>query len=105
MLASADATFTRHGNIVHGRADFATMLGRVHQGSGGDVHPPPEAVLDQRAACFRLAGRAMITADAGIGWQPAAYPFAQFFLGYHFDTGGMSAAERAIRGLTLPMKA
>ncbi len=70
-----------------GRADFATILGRIHQGfqEATSIPPPGSPFSTSELHVSGSQDVPMITADAGIGWQPPAYPFAQFFLGYHFE--------------------
>ncbi len=87
----AGLELTRHiggsGFSFVGGADFATLLGRTKQDflEATSITPPnsPFNVSELRVSGSQDVP--MVTADAGIGWQPPAYPFAQFFVGYHFE--------------------
>jgi Legionella pneumophila major outer membrane protein precursor len=70
-----------------GAADFATILGRVHQGflEATSVTTPTSPYSTSELHVSGSQDVPMATAEAGLGWRPPAYPFAQFFLGYHFD--------------------
>jgi hypothetical protein len=75
------------GLSLIGKADFATLLGRVHQGflEASSVPPPGSPFSSSALHVSGSQDVPMVTTDAGIGWQPPAYPFAQFFFGYHFE--------------------
>jgi hypothetical protein len=75
------------GLSLIGRADFATILGRVHQSflEASSITPPTSPFASSELHVSGSQDVPMVTADAGIGWQPPAYPFAQFFVGYHFE--------------------
>jgi Legionella pneumophila major outer membrane protein precursor len=99
----AGLDLTRHlrgtGLSFVGRADFATLLGRVHQGflEASSITPPNSPFSTSELHVSGSQDVPMATAEAGVGWQPPAYPFAQFFLGYHLDywwnAGRLSTSE------------
>jgi hypothetical protein len=70
-----------------GRTDLAILLGRIHQAflEATSITPPGSPFSTSELHASGSQAVPMITAEAGIGWQPPAYSFAQFFLGYHFD--------------------
>ena len=94
------------GLSLIGKADFATILGRVHQGflEASSVPPPGSPFCSSEVHVSGSQDVPMVTTDAGIGWQPPAYPFAQFFLGYHFEywwnAGRLSTSGYAVRSPT-----
>ena len=87
----AGVDLTRHfrdtGFSLVGRVDLATMLGRTHQGflEATSITPPNSPFSTSELHVSGSQDVPMVTAESGIGWQPPAYPFAQFFLGYHFE--------------------
>jgi Legionella pneumophila major outer membrane protein precursor len=87
----AGLDLTRHiggtGFSFIGKCDFATILGRVHQGflESTSITPPNSPFSTSELHVSGSQAVPMVTAESGIGWQPAAFPFAQFFLGYHLE--------------------
>lgn len=75
------------GLSLVGRTDLAILLGRMHQGflEATSITPPNSPSSTSELHVSGSQAVPMVTAEAGVGWQPPAYPFAQFFFGYHFD--------------------
>lgn len=75
------------GLSLVGRTDLAILLGRVHQGfqEATSVPAPNSPFSTSELHVSGSQAVPMLTAEAGVGWQPPAYPFIQFFCGYHFD--------------------
>ena len=75
------------GLSLIGKADFATLLGRTHQSflEASSIPVPGSFLPSSELHTSGSQNVPMVSTDAGIGWQPPAYPFAQFFFGYHFE--------------------
>jgi hypothetical protein len=99
------------GLSLVGKGDFATMLGRIRQGfeEGTSIPPPGSPVSPGELHTSGSQDIPVASTDAGIGWQPPSYPFAQFFLGYHFEywwnAGRLSTSDARgeiwMQGITL----